>query len=64
MTKRSIEIHGQDTTLNLTKVVAVDVPKKMIVFEEIKPGEWRLTYTKSLIPDLSKVSGLVIHRED
>lgn len=62
--KRTIEILGLDINLNVTKVVCVDVPKKFIILEEYKDNEYRLTYTKNLIDDIQKVSGLIIHRTD
>lgn len=64
---RAIEIidkEGVITRLNLTKAVSLDVPKKMIILEEWKPGEWRLNYSKSVIADISKVIALAIRRED
>lgn len=61
--KRTVEILGIDKTLNLTRVVCVDVPKKFIMLEEYKENEYRLTFTKNLVDDMSKVSGLIIHRD-
>ena len=61
---RRFEILGTEMSFDLPKVVSVDVPKKMIVFEEMPNGKWRLTYTKSLIPELTKVSGIIITQGD
>lgn len=64
MTKRFIKIAGIDKLLELSKVVSVDIEKKMINIEELPNGTWRLIYTKSLIDDFSKVEGFEIIRED
>lgn len=62
--KRAIEILGVDKELLITKAVCVDVPKKFVILEEYKEGEYRLTWTKNLIEDMSKVSGFIFKRDE
>ncbi|HEY6021538.1 MAG TPA: hypothetical protein VIY48_17055 [Candidatus Paceibacterota bacterium] len=62
--KRAIFIDGMDKELVLSKVTQLNVEKKMIELTELPDGTWRLIYSKSVIPDISKVKALVIIRED
>ena len=62
--KRSIEIEGIGKTLELSKVVEIDTRIEMINIEKLGDGTWRLIYSKSLIPDIEKVEGFKIVRED
>jgi len=62
--KRSIILEGLGTELELSKVTAVDIDKQVIYLEQMKDGKWRLTYTKSLIPDITQLEGLRLKRED
>ena len=62
--KRTVLLEGIGTELELARVTSVDIDKKVIYFEEMPDGRWRLTYTKSLIPDLKQLVSLKIIRED
>ena len=62
--KRSIEIEGIGKTLELSKVVEIDTRIEMINIEKLSDGTWRLIYSKSLIPDIQKVEGFKIVREE
>lgn len=48
--------------LELSKVVAIDTKKEMIHLDKMTDGSWRLTYSESVIPDISKVGGFMIRR--
>lgn len=62
--KRSIEIEGIGKILELSKVVEIDTKIEMINLEKLGDGTWRLIYSKSVIPDIQKVEGFKIIRED
>ena len=62
--KRYIRLDGIDKELVLSKIASIKVDKKMIYLDELQDGTWRLNYTDSLIPDISKLKGLTIVRED
>lgn len=64
MGKRFLKINGTDQLLELSKVVSVDIEKKMINIEQLPNGTWRLIYTKNLIEDFTKVQNFEIIRED
>ena len=62
--KRALRIEGLDKELVLSIVTKVNITKKMINLEELEDGTWRLIYSSSIIPDISKVSGFTIVREE
>jgi hypothetical protein len=62
--KRSIEIEGLGIELELSKVTSVKTDKRMIHFDELPDGTWRLIYNGNQIEDISKVKGFRIVRED
>lgn len=63
--RRAIRIDGLDKEIEIGKFVVVNAQKKQFFYlEELKDGKFRLTVTKDLIPDMSKVKGLTIIRED
>lgn len=64
MTKRFVEIEGLDIKLELTKVTSIKTDKKMIHFDELPDGSWRLIYNGKQIEDISEVKGFKIIRED
>jgi hypothetical protein len=64
MTRRAIRIEGLGVDLELSKVTALKVPKKMIELTELPDGTWRLLYSSSVIPDIKDVKGFTIIRED
>lgn len=61
--KVKIVIEGTGAELELGVVASVDIQKNCIYLDQMKDGRWRLNYTKSLIPDLSKFEGLKLVRE-
>ena len=64
MTKRTIILEGTDIELPLSKVTVVRTDKQMIHFDQLPDGTWRLIYNENTIPDITKVNGFMIHRED
>lgn len=62
--KRSIIIEGIDKELALSKVVEINSAIEMINLEKLSNGTWRMIYSKSIIPDITKVEGFKIVRED
>jgi len=64
MTRRAIRLDGLDVELELSKVVSLDVDREMIILEKMKDNTWRLTFTKSVIPDIQQLKSLTIIRED
>lgn len=64
MTRRAIRIEGLDKDLELSKVTAIKVDKKMIELTELPDGTWRLIYSTSVIPDIKDVIGFTMIRED
>ena len=62
--KRSILLEGTDVELELSKVTAVRTDKQMIHLDELNDGTWRLIYNSNLIPDITKIEGFKIIRED
>ena len=61
---RGIEIEGCGTVLVLSKATSVRTSKKMIHFDQLADGTWRLIYNEDLIPDFSKVKSLKILRRE
>jgi hypothetical protein len=62
--KRAILLEGIDVELELSKVTAVRTSKQMIHLDELNDGTWRLIYNSNLIPDITKIEGFKIIRED
>jgi hypothetical protein len=64
--KRTLKFTGPelDLEIELKRVVALDIPKKMFIIEEIKDGEYRLTYSKEFLPDISMLQGMLVIREE
>lgn len=50
--------------LNIKKAVTIKSPKKMFTLEEIKDGNYRLTWSDSLVSNFSEIKGFEIIRED
>ena len=55
---------GTNVALNVTKAVSIKSPKKMFALEEMKDGNYRLTWSDSLVANFSEIEGFVIMRED
>ncbi len=49
-----------DKALILSKVTEVKLAKPMLNLEQLEDGTWRLIYSTSLIPDLTKITGFTI----
>jgi len=62
--RRAIKLEGIDTELELSKVTAIKTEKQMIHLDELPDGTWRLIYNSNLIPDITKIEGFKIIRED
>jgi len=64
--RRAIKVHldGTDVTLELSKATAVQGIKKMIHFDELEDGTWRLIFSKDMIEDFTKIKSFEIIRED
>jgi hypothetical protein len=53
-----------DTELELSKAVSVDTGKAdFIYFDKLANGTWRITASKAIIDDFSKIDCFKIHRE-
>lgn len=50
--------------LNITKAVSIKSPKKMFMLEEMKDGNYRLTWSDSLVANFSEIEGFAIMREE
>lgn len=62
---KKVEIQFEGTefpNLTVTKVIEVDIPKGAIYFEQMPDGNWRLSYSKTTIPDISQLQALKIIR--
>lgn len=64
MTRRAIELIGTDIVMELSKVTAVRTKQRMIHFDEMLDGTWRMIYNGEHIPDFSKISEFKIVREE
>ena len=53
-------MEGIGTELDVGVITSVDIEHKAIYLEEMPDGRWRLTYTKSLIPDIADLTALRI----
>ncbi len=62
--KRSILIEGIDKELELEKFVVIHAEKQFINLDQLPNGKWRLVVTSKTIPDMTKVSGFKIKREE
>ena len=54
---------GTNIGLNITKAVSIKSPKKMFMLEEMKEGNYRLTWSDSLVDNFSEIEGFAIIRE-
>ena len=62
--KRTLELEGTGLPpLPITKVTEVDIPQRHLFIEEMKDGTFRLTYSKALLPDITKLQGIKLVRE-
>lgn len=66
--KRSILVEhfekDKSFELVLSKATAVKTSQKMIHFDELPDGTWRMIYHSDMIPDFTKIKQFVIIRED
>lgn len=62
--KRTVELVGTNIKLELSKATAVKTSQRMIHFDELPDGTWRLIYNGEHIPDFSKIECFKIVRED
>lgn len=58
-----IVFEGTGIEYELGRIVEVTVPKEFIYFERMDSGCWRMTYTKSVVPDIKELKGITIKRE-
>lgn len=58
--RRAITLEGMGRTLELSKVTAALLPRKVIHFDELVDSTWRLTFSKDLIPDFTAVIRLAL----
>lgn len=59
-----VNLEGTDIVLELSKATAIQGKKKMIHFDELDDGTWRLIFSKDMIDDFSKIKSFEIIRED
>lgn len=64
MTRRAIRIEGTGEELELSKVTSVRTDKRMIHLDQLPDGTWRLIYNIDVLPDITKVEGFSIIREN
>jgi hypothetical protein len=57
-------LDGTDITLELSKATAIQGKKRMIHFDELEDGTWRLIFSKDLIEDFSKIKSFEMIREN
>ena len=62
--KRVVKIVGTDQELVVSRVTAVNVDLKMIHFDQLADGTWRITYNERMIPDFTQVQAFEIVREE
>lgn len=64
--RRAIKVNltGTDLTLELSKATSIQGKKKMIHFDELEDGTWRLIFSKDMISDFSLIKSFEIIRED
>lgn len=66
--KRSILVEHFDESQNfeivLSKATAVKTPKRMIHFDELPDGTWRMIYHGDMIPDFTQIKQFFVVRED
>lgn len=64
--RRAIKVNltGTDLVLELSKASAIQGKKKMIHFDELEDGTWRLIFSKDMISDFSLIKSFEIIRED
>jgi hypothetical protein len=63
--KRSVVLEGTgQEPIVISRVTQVDMPKRNFFLEELPDGTFRLTFSKSLIPDITKLESLRLVRED
>jgi hypothetical protein len=58
--RRALQIVGTGVTLELSRVTAIRVKARMIHFDELPDGTWRLTYNSEMIPDFTVISALTL----
>lgn len=59
-----VNLEGTDKVLELSKATAIKGNKKMIHFDELDDGTWRLIFSKDMIEDFSKIKSFEIIREN
>ena len=62
--KRAIRLEGLGQELVLSKATALKTTKNMIHLDQLNDGTWRLVFNDNMIPDFSKLTAMVIVRED
>ncbi len=64
-TKRSLVLEGLDKELELKKVAEINLSGvEFIYMEKMKDGDgWRLTYTATTIPDITKLQAIRLKRD-
>ena len=65
MVRRAIEIEGTDVVMELSKVTMIrQIGFTGIHIDRLKDGTYRMIYGEALIPDIQKVQGFKIIREN
>ena len=62
--RRAIRLRGLGVDLELSKITAVKTKQRMIHFDELPDGTWRLIYNSDHISDFRKIEAFEIVRED
>lgn len=58
-----IELTGLNTHITISKAVEINIKKKFLYLEEMEDGTFRLTWTKSFIPDMKLLQSLSMIRD-
>ena len=62
---RAIHLNGVDKELQLSKVTKINVSEKEFIYlDKLLDGTWRLCYTSSTIPDITKLLSMEVVRKE
>ena len=65
LTHRTIHLNGVDKELQLSKVAKINVSEKEFIYlDKLPDGTWRLCYTGSTIPDITKLRSMEVVRKE
>lgn len=63
--RRAFELVGLDKQLEIKKATEIKLSEKEFIhFDKMDDGNWRMIWTVSTIPEIAKLEGIKIIRED